>query len=357
MMNRFYRLFTVLLAATLLLAACVTQPAGEEAANQTETAAESSEGKTADAPADGSSDAITDGAGRELTFDEAPERIVCTYTRCMEVLAALELAPIAVASWVEPIAADPAYFPASSEIVILDDDGDFPDLEQITALEPDLVMTWAEMAEALGDIVPAYIVANDQDTYTESHDEIRMFAQLLGREEIAERNIQRALDRLTAYQTLARQDVSVMYGFFSNDAFSYRDGQSGACNLFAEVATCDWPDPEESSSWSVQINDEGLLQLDPDVLLIDSYGYEGQTDDEILATLSERPLWDELSAVQSGRIFIGSRELANMDGMGTVGMTQMLDVYMPLLYPDLFIEPLTDEQVQEILAEQQTLER
>jgi iron complex transport system substrate-binding protein len=225
-----------------------------------------------------------------------------------------------------------------------------PNLEQIAALQPDLVFGWAELVDALAGIAPVYVVVDGQDSYQESHEEIRMFARLLGREDIAEANIQSALDRLAAYQALAPRDVSVMYGFFSDSAFSYRDGQSGTCNLLNRVARCDWADPEGSASWSVQINDEALLTLNPDVLLISGYGFEGQPAEEVIAVLAARPLWAELAAVQTGQVHVITTSPTNMDGMGTVGMVQMLDVLMPLIYPDVFPDALTDEQVEEILA-------
>ena len=144
-----------------------------------------------------------------------------------------------------------------------------------------------------------------------------------------------------------------MYGFFSDGSFHYRDDDSGTCNLFKEIADCAWPDPTNSSSWSVEVGDEGLLALDPDVLLIDGYGFDGKSNEQILVEVSARPLWGELKAVKNGRVYVASDAVANLDGMGTVGMQKMLDVYAPLLYPDLFPAPLTNEQVQAILAEAQ----
>lgn len=293
---------------------------------------------------------IVDGTGTTLTFDSPPERIICLYTRCMELLAALEFAPVGTVTNAESFITDPEYFPQANEIALIEWDGDVPNIEQLIALQPDLVLGWAELIPLLEGIAPVYSVIDGQDSYQESHDEIRAFAKLLGREDVAEANITAALDRLQAYQTLAPGDVSVMDMFFYNDAGYYRDGQSGTCNLLKEIAICDWPDPENSPSWSPQVNDEGLLQLDPDVLVISSYGFEGMSEDEIRASLSDRPLWAELSAIQSGRVYLEPEGL-NLDGMGTVGMSKTLDAFMPLLYPDVFPEALTDEQVQEILTE------
>jgi iron complex transport system substrate-binding protein len=302
------------------------------------------------AESDGSDLSIVDGTSTTLTFKEPPQRIVCLYSRCLELLAALEVVPVGIMVSFESFAADPAYFPQPNEIALINWDGDVPDIEQIAALQPDLVLGWQELQAPLAGIAPVYSVINEQDSYQESHDEIRAFGRLLGREDIAEANITTALNRLAAYKQLSPGDVSVMDVFFSNDTSYYRDGESGTCNLLKAVAVCDWPDPSNATTWSVEANDEALLQLDPDVILVSTYGFEGLSEAEIRAQLAERPLWAELSAMQSGRVYI-EPEGVNLDGMGTVGMIRMLDRLMPLLYPDVFPEPLTDEQVQQILAE------
>lgn len=333
----------------LLLAGCAPTQAPEATTEAESPTSATEEAAAAPTEAPESALTLTDGTGTVLTFDHAPERIICLYSRCMELLAALELAPVGVSTYEEPFATNPAYFPQPSETVIIEYDGDNPNIEQIAALEPDLVLAWEELRAPLEGIAPVYSVINEQDSYEESHDEIRTFAALLGREEIAEANIQAALDRLEAYKRLSPRNLSVMYGFMYDGAFYYRDGASGTCNLFNEVAMCEWPDPANASSWSVEVNDEGLLQLNPGIILIDSYGFEEGVD--VVAEVSARPLWGELDAVKNGRVFISSDEVANLDGMGTVGMAQMLDYYMPLFYPDVFPTALTDEQVQEALSE------
>ena len=292
---------------------------------------------------------IVDGTGNTLTFDAPPERIVCLYTRCAELLAALEVEPVGMTVSGETFVSDPDYFAQPNEIALIDWDGDFPNMEQIAALEPDLVLGWQELHAPLEGIAPVYNVADAQDSWQESHEEILAFAKLLGREDVAEANIAAALERLEAYKSLSPADVSVMDMFFYENSGYYRDGNSGTCNLLKEVAVCDWADPEESASWSVQVNDEGLLQLDPDVIVVSPFGFEGLTEAEMLETLSERPLWAELKAIQNGQVYF-EPEGINLDGMGTVGMVKMLDTFMPLLYPEVFPEPLTDEQVQEIVG-------
>lgn len=97
---RTFRLFFASLLVGLLLIACSSQPT-PEAPEPTETT---------EAMAEGSLRTITDGEGNELTFAAPPERLVCTYSRYMELLAALELEPVGVTTWEESFIKDPVYF-------------------------------------------------------------------------------------------------------------------------------------------------------------------------------------------------------------------------------------------------------
>jgi len=40
-----------------------------------------------------------------------------------------------------------------------------------------------------------------------------------------------------------------------------------------------------------------------------------------------------------------------MDGMGTVGATRLLDYVMPLLYPETFPQPLSEDEVKASLGQ------
>jgi iron complex transport system substrate-binding protein len=93
---------------------------------------------------------------------------------------------------------------------------------------------------------------------------------------------------------------------------------------------------------------ETLLSFDPDVLIVEQYS----VDDE--AALLERlgstnPLWNELKAVKNGRVHLVPVSQARTNTIQSV--RGAVDALMPLIYPDVFPKALTDEQVQEILAD------
>jgi ABC-type Fe3+-hydroxamate transport system substrate-binding protein len=114
-----------------------------------------------------------------------------------------------------------------------------------------------------------------------------------------------------------------------------------------EIAGCDWPDPSNQDVWSVTTSIEGLLQLDPDVILVSDWAGQFADEKTMREELGKRPLWKELTAFREGRVFLEPSGL-NLDGMGTIGAARMLDYFAPLIYPEVFPAPLTEEEVREI---------
>jgi iron complex transport system substrate-binding protein len=314
------------------------------------------EGASEPQPATGFPQTITDGSGATLNFDEPPTRIACLYTRCIELLAALRYDQIAVPAWAAELVADPRYFPQPNAITLLPETSDDVgvDLEQLAAFKPDLVLGWAELRPAVEGFAPVHAVVDEMNSYQKSFEEIRTFAALLGREAEAEEAITRFDERLAAYVARAPKDRSVMYIWPPDGAaVSYRDGGSGTCQLLKQIADCDWPDPANEGSWSVDTTVEGLLQLNPDALIVDNGDGTWPDSAAVRAALvAQNPLWGELAAVQNQRVFLMDSfvSASARDGMGTVGAALLLDTYAPLLYPEVFPAPLTDAEVQEILA-------
>lgn len=82
-------------------------------------------------------------------------------------------------------------------------------------------------------------------------------------------------------------------------------------------------------------------------------GYDGLGSDapEVLAALTSSPLWSELDAVKNDRVYsIDSWTFSGSSGL--ILLSRAMDESMAMLYPDIFPEPLTDEEVAEILAKQ-----
>jgi iron complex transport system substrate-binding protein len=300
----------------------------------------------------GASYQITDATGTTLTFDAPPERLVCLYHECIELVSALGVEPVAIIapSWLPAFAEDPAYFAQPNDIVQLqpEDSGSW-DYEAIAALQPDLVFGGDEDRTALDGITPVHSFGTGGSmSNADTLENLRALGRLLGREAEAEAAIERFQDRLAAYKELAPGDRSVLLvGTDAELAWLYA-GDSVPCSILNEVAKCDWPNPDPRPGvWGYATSVEEVLQLDPDVIVLENWSEV--SDDALLAQLQEDPLWSELQAFQSGRVFL----MHNRDayGLGPIGGARLLDLYVPLVYPEEIPAPLTDAEVQELSSQ------
>lgn len=294
---------------------------------------------------------IVDGAGRELTFDAPPERVMCYYTNCIEAMVGLGLKPSMVPEWFltfpNPTLQESPGGMDDVELIALDDST--PSAEAIAAAQPDLVMVYSlEEAQALADIAPTFVTypTNSIGQVVESMGE---YGQLFGEIQAAEEAVTAFMNRRAAYAQLAPGNVRVMNVLVESDDptggdIYVRSTNSPDCALLEEIAQCPWTDANPSDSWSFLTNIEYLLQQDPDVILIATYGIDMEAvRDQITAD----PLWSELSAVKNGRLILNEGDLS---ADGIVIATRFLNFVAPALYPEVFPAPLTDEQVAEILV-------
>jgi iron complex transport system substrate-binding protein len=249
---------------------------------------------------------------------------------------------------------NPVYFAQPLTVTAVPWDGDLPNLEALLAVEPDFVFGWQEVRTALAESdIPVYgfYDQNGLSTWQEGLEELRKLAALTGRSEQAETVIQQFEERLAAYKARSPMDRSVMVVGATENEFYIRTAVSGTCALIREIGQCDWADPTDGASWSYTTSAEGLLELDPDVIIVSNWG-EWPDNETMLADLAQNPLWNELTAVKAGRVTPELGAYEYLQGIGPLGNMQFLDLYLPLIYPETFPAPLTDEEIEEILAEQ-----
>ncbi|MEM8531379.1 MAG: ABC transporter substrate-binding protein [Chloroflexota bacterium] len=241
-----------------------------------------------------------------------------------------------------------------SGIELIPLEGDVPSPEVIISLEPDLVIVPEEFATPLEGIVPTFIPLplNSLEALFEN---MPFYGQLLDREAEAEIAIKALQDRISAYQnTVPRNDLTVM-NIISVDESDPSGGElfvrtlnSADCALLDLILECPYEDPvANGQAYSFSTNIEYVLEQDPDVLLV---RFREIPLNEGRELLESDILWSELSAVQNDRLITGN---VNLTASGFAEATFLLDNTIPRIFPDVFPNgPLTDEEVQEILAEQ-----
>ena len=330
---------TSLLLALPLLAGC-----GPEASQP--TAAPSRAASSAAAPVTFPL-TIAGASGVPITLARAPERILCLSPGCVDILAELDIQPVAVIFPLVPLAELPQFYgDGAAAIATISLAGNSPNFEEIAQARPDLIIGTPidePKRAALRPIAPLLTIV-DTGTYRQLEEQLRTIGRLVGREARADEAVRRFEDRLTAYKARAPRDRSVaIMGVFSFGSVIYTTA-SPSCHLLTEVARCPWPVPAGAAGPSAPITEERLLEVDPDVIFIQTLKNPAARGDSPFQAPDRRrelqasPFWRELTAVKAGRVH--EVEVWPWGGYGTRSLGIVLDEALPLLYPQVFPRPL-----------------
>ena len=244
---------------------------------------------------------LTDDAGREVTLDSAPERIVSLAPSNTEIVCALG---------------------ACDRLVGVTDYDDYPeevvdlpnlvvqtqvDLERLVAAEPDLVLaagneltpsTVIEQIDGLG--IPVLVL------YPESLDEvyadIELVADALGRRSEATQMIEDMRERVTAVETAVdgAEAPRTLYEVFHSEGTTYTAGEGSFIASLLELAGAD---PVTGDAEGVMEAEE-LVAADPQLILLGTASYDPTiaTPQAALEVVRARPGWGELTAVRDGNV-------------------------------------------------------
>ncbi len=277
----------------------------EEAPEAAPEPAESDSGGGADSGAGDSSAESDSGAGSETAGetddaaasadDSAVQRIVSISPTGTEMLFAIGAGDRVVA--VDRLSNHPAEAP------VTDLDGWNPNIEAIASYDPDLVVLQASGdvvagLEALGIEVWGHAAPS---TFEDVYAQIEQLGEVAGQSvEAAElvAEMRSGIAELVA----AAPDASGLsyYHELDNTLYSVTSstfiGQVYALFGLNNVAD---PADADGSAWGYpQLSDEYLVDADPDLIFLADTRCCGQN----AQTVAERPGWDEMTAVQSGRI-------------------------------------------------------
>lgn len=309
------RTWAVVLTALILTASLVLGGCGETEVEGGLTTDESAE-QTAAFPV-----TVTDDAGREVSVEAEPMRIVSLAPANTEIVYALGLFDrlVGVTSYDD-------YPPEVADLPVM---GDFvgPNLEAVAASGADLVLATtgvqADLIEQL-EAVGATVLAIDPQTLQELYAAIEIVGAVTGTADEASRVVEEmraevesiktavdGADPVTCFVEIAQEPLfTVGEGTLIHELL----GLAGGVNVVTEPGYV---------GYSV----EQLLEDDPAVYLVT----EGSMSDP--SALSERPGYDALTAVMTGRIAILSDNLVSRPGPRIV---QGLEEIARALHPELF---------------------
>jgi len=265
---------------------------------------------------------FTDGAGRTIERQQAPERIASLSPAHTEILFALGLGEkvVGVSNWCnKPEAA------LEKEKV---GDAFSLDKEKLVALKPDIVFVpgteATQMAKEIEDLGIA-VYLSSPGSVAEVFEDIRRVAKATGVEKQGEdlvARLEQELDQVSEdIEGLGSSKPSVLIvldqelwtvgpGSFMHDVLS----RAGGVNIIKDV-----------EMQYLQVSMEEVLANDPDVILI-------TVPEDFVTGLKDRPGWSDLKAVKEGKVYFVDGDLTSRQGPSIVDGVKEFARY---LYPEL----------------------
>ncbi|MEW1655551.1 ABC transporter substrate-binding protein [Streptomyces sp. NPDC093707] len=263
---------------------------------------------------------LTDVNGVKISLAKRPERIVCLFALCDDILTELGIVPTATNS---ALLAHPGFLGADQAKKVAVVPGGFiaPEVEAILSHKPDLVIglgdTHGKLAPALKGATTFW--AMQPETWEDSVGYLRDAAALTGRTAEGEK-AERAFRTKLAKAEKAPSDKTALIIYGSDENFGVATPETDVtASLFPKFAEYPWKSRGVQGSYSL----EEILAQKVDVLFVVTMGFGG-SDGKLSEKLANNPLWSKIPAVKNGDVHEVNSEVW-AKGRGTRSMGIVLD--------------------------------
>ena len=347
------RSFTRLLAGVLLLAlaaGCASNSNGSNGASSTSasqdpaqtTAASPSQDPAETASASPSPESvqaflsIQDDAGREVTLQSKPQRIVVLSPQLLDLLYEVNGSAIARTS------TSGAEAPEGAKN--LEDVGGMTTVntEKLLALKPDLVLGSPTFHRNLADVLDASHIPFalfSLSNYTDLRKTAPIFGKLAGTEDAANAklaDLDRKIGELTGKLPADAAPTFVMLNVTPSSISVQRTNTVGieVAGMLHMKNVAESLNASEKSPSTAPYSLEKLVELDPDYVFILIHGAKDDGEKKIQSDLSSQPAWASLRAVKEGRMAILPSDLL-LSNPG-FRLDESVDYLAKLVYPDIY---------------------
>jgi len=272
---------------------------------------------------------IVDDAGRQVHLNSAPTRIVSHVPSITETIFALGLGDKLVAD------SDYCDYPEAAKGKPKIGGYFTPNIEEIVAMKPDLVLTDGHVPELITklDSLEIPIAVIDPKDISSVLTDIELLGNVSGSQKEARELTDNMRERMNAvWKKVAPLSYlpSVFYVFDATDTTKpWTAGPSSFVDALINLAGGKNVAASAAGPW-IQFNMEELVNSNPDIILVDSsHGTAAISP----AQIKELPGWQDLKAVKENRIYIIDGDLVNRSGPRIV---EGLEQIAKILHPDLF---------------------
>lgn len=285
---------------------------------------------------------VKDMAGREVTLEKQPERIVSGYYISSSACIALGLTDKMVGIE-DKSAKRPIYKLAAPAIIDLPNVGSAKafDLEACIATEPDLVilpMKQKDTAQTLQEMGIATLLV-----LPESHEQLIEMFTLIGTAtntvKQAEKLISYYNTKLSAVTELTRDipddEKPVVYLGSTGDILRTAPREMYQASLITTAGGKNAGDVLEGSSWT-DIDNETFLTMNPDIIVIPTDNFAVSSPDYTAEDVMNNPTFSDVTAVKNSAVYqmpVGYEAWDSPVPSGILGTLWMLKTLHPELYP------------------------
>lgn len=285
---------------------------------------------------------VKDMAGREVTLEKQPERIVSGYYISSSACIALGLTDKMVGIE-DKSTKRPIYKLAAPALIDLPNVGSAKafDLEACIATEPDLVilpMKQKDTAQTLQEMGIATLLV-----LPESHEQLIEMFTLIGTAtntvKQAEKLISYYNTKLSAVAELTRDipddEKPVVYLGSTSDILRTAPREMYQASLITTAGGKNAGDVLEGSSWT-DIDNETFLTMNPDIIVIPTDNFAVSSPDYTAEDVMNNPTFSDVTAVKNGAVYqmpVGYEAWDSPVPSGILGTLWMLKTLHPELYP------------------------
>lgn len=285
---------------------------------------------------------VKDMAGREVTLEKQPERIVSGYYISSSACIALGLTDKMVGIE-DKSTKRPIYKLAAPALIDLPNVGSAKafDLEACIATEPDLVilpMKQKDTAQSLQEMGIATLLV-----LPESHEQLIEMFTLIGTAtntvKQAEKLISYYNTKLSAVTELTRDipddEKPVVYLGSTSDILRTAPREMYQASLITTAGGKNAGDVLEGSSWT-DIDNETFLTMNPDIIVIPTDNFAVSSPDYTAEDVMNNPTFSDVTAVKNGAVYqmpVGYEAWDSPVPSGILGTLWMLKTLHPELYP------------------------
>jgi iron complex transport system substrate-binding protein len=250
------------------------------------------------------------------TADDAPQRIISLSPTHTEIL-------YAIGAGDQVVAVDSmSNFPAESAAVLTEISAYEPNVEAISALEPDLVVIgddFSGLAEQLAAIGIASWVSPAPLTLEDAYQQINDLGKVVGHVDEAQSVSQKMKDEIAGIVSRTETPATpVTYYHELDDTYYSVTGNTFIGSIYELFGMRNIADATEGDTDYPQLSAEFIVSQDPNVIFLADVNCCGATTENVAA----RPGWSGLSAVMSGNVVALDDDIASRWGPRLVDYVQ-----------------------------------